>query len=450
MFLTGSWFWRGFQSAIFYYVSCAPLSKFSYRRKKRKEYKRAKADNAMDEAEGGVHKHLAPFSTNPFWGEEIAIGPGPPIRKAQRDGKGLPEKGKKKKDRQLQTGNSTETGTSQADTVVGKESGERVRDSDEGWNRKRYQREDELLWGLEEHNSNSTGLPPMSRSASGSTYQYYARNPAINDLHPPIVSTHPTNKIETQWMLQPPPIAKVMDGKERQTAANTPTRSRSTSGGSYGSRGTVKKTSDMSLGRQVGERFMESKLKQGKVPESLATMSRGPSARSNRSTISAAPVSGQLHDRDTVTSVRTRSNSIKRDNNLPPISIASEPSLPSPPPARPPLSTIPSETLPQRQKDKPPHLRPILLTTNSASSLHILQELVAPSSHLNTIRLASSPLPNEAVSVVLPPVSQQEDADLKLPEVESWFPERGWAFPPAEAVNENSARQPGHRWSMSI
>jgi len=442
MFLTSSWFWRGFQSAIFYYVSCAPLSKFSYRRQKRKEYKRAKAESAVSEAEGGVHKHLAPFSTNPYWREEIDIGPGPPIRKAQRDGRGLPEKGKQKKDRQLQTGNSTETGTSSADTVVGKESGERVRDSDEGWNKRRYQREDELLWGLEQQDTGSTGMPLMSRSASGSTYQYYARNPAINDLSPPIVSTHPTNKIVSQWMLQPPPKAKVMDGKLKQAPASTPNRSRSTSGGSHGIKGTMKKASDVSLSRQVGERLMESKLKQGISPESSMTMSRGRSARSHRSATSAEAAPGQAHDRELDISTRTRSNSIKRDKQPPPIFIGRV--SPSPLPARPPLSTIPSETLAHRLKDGPPHLRPLPLTANSASSLHILQELVAPSSQLNATKAAPTPLP---MSVNLPPVSQQEDVNLMLPETESLFPDSGWSFPPAK---ENGTRQPGHRWSISM
>lgn len=449
MFLTSSWFWRGFQSAIFYYVSCAPLSKFSYRRKKRKEYKRAKADNAMSEAEGGVHKHLAPFSTNPHWREEIDIGPGPPVRNAQRDGRGLPEKGKPKKDRQLPTGSSTETGTSSANTVVGEEGGERVRESGDGWNKRRYQREDELLWGFEQQKAGLTGMPPMSSSASGSTYQYYARNPAINDLSPPIVSTHPTNKVESQWMLQPPPKAKVMDGKERQAPAITPKRSRSTSGGSHGTRGTMKKASDVSLSRQIGERLVDSKLKHGKLPEISTTTSRGRSAHSHRSATSAEAAPGQAHDGGMGTSTRTRSVSVKRENQPPPILIGSVPP-PSPSPARPPLSTTPSETLPWRQKDRPAHLRPLILTANSASSLHVLQELVAPSSQLNVIKAVPTPLSMEAVSVNLPPVSQHEDVDLQLPETESLFPKNGWNFPISTGAKENSTGQPGHRWSMSL
>lgn len=445
MFLTGAWFWRGFQSAIFYYVSCAPLSKFSYHRQKRKEYKRAKAENAMYEAEGGVHQHLAPFSTNPFWREEIVVGPGPPVRKAQREGKGLPEKAKQRRDRELRTGNSTETGTSMADTVVGEEGGEQVRDSGEGWNKRRYQREDEVLWGFDVQDAHLASLPPISRSTSGNKYQYYARNPAINDLHPPIVSTHPINKIEAQWMLQPPPKAKVMDGKERQTPENTPNRSRSTSGGSRISRGAVKRVSDMSLGRQVGERYMESKLKQGILPESPFPMSRGPSARSDRSTTSGKAVA---RDMDLLT--RTRSNSIKREKQPPPISIATVPSLPSLPSARPPLSTIPSETLPQQHREKASHSRPQFTTANSASSLKAPQELITPSTKLNKIRSAPTPLDPDAQKTKLPPSTHQEDTNLQLPEIETCFPETGWTFPTTTNSKENRTKQLGHRWSMSI
>ena len=442
-----SWFWRGFQSAIFYYVSCAPCSKLAYQRKRRKEYKRAKAEKALSEAENGSYVHPQPFSTNPYWQEEIELGPGPPVRKAVRDGKGRPEKrGRPRKSgatTPLQIGgasNTPGTGVSSADTVIGSDGTELSLNSDEGWNKKRYQREDEILLGLEDEETNSTGMAPMSRSASGSRYQYYARNPAINDLHPPVVSTHPTNRGETQWMLQPPPRAKIMAGKERADTAN---RSHSGSDDSYGSRSSRGKASELSLSRQVGERFVELKLRRGEQPSS-AEISRGPSARSTTSARStAAP--GQPHDRDTaLLSPPSKSESVKHKEPLPPpISITTDLPLPSAPPRRPPLSTIPSSSLPQKQKDRPPHLRPLLLYTNSVSSLHMLQELVVPSAKLNR---NTSPLPEGAVNVKLPPVSHQEDVDLRLPKVDGWFPESGWNFPGGKTAGMGHA----HRWSMDI
>ena len=444
-----SWFWRGFQSAIFYYLSCAPCSKLSYRRKRRKEYKKAKAEKAMNEMEEGLYEHLSPFSTNPYWDEEIAVGPGPPVRKAQRDGRGKPETAKQKKERQLQTGgvgSSSDTGTSSADTAAENDGAVQARDSGDGWNKRRYQREDEILWGLERKSTDSSGKGPVPRSTGGFAYQYYARNPAINDLHPPVVSTQPRDRTETLWMLQPPPKAKVMEGKERASLESTPTRSRSTSGGSNWSRGTLKKSSDMNLGRQIGGRIMESKLKAANIPmsgESSTVISRVSSARSNKS-VSAKTAPGQPHDRETETSARTRSNSMKRKQPPPPpITISSEPPLPSPPPLRPPLSTIPSETLSQRQKDKSPIMRPFAPTADSVSSLHVLQELVPPSSQLNAFPGASHSSANEAGSVRLPPTTRQENVELESSDANTNF------LSTAAEKNPHTTT-PGHRWSMSI
>ncbi len=440
MFLTGSWFWRGFQSAIFYYISCAPCTKLNYRRKRRKQLKREKSEKALHEAEEGVRHHPSPFSTNPYWNEEISLGPGPPPqRKANRDGKGKP-----KDSGGLRTGgvgSSTETGTSSADTVVGEEGVEQIRDSGEGWNKRRYQREDEILWGKEEEEGKPTGMSPVSRSATSNASYYQARNPAVNDLHPPVVSTQPKDRSETQWMLQPPPKAKIMEGKEK---ANSPNRSRSGSGASKDSKASGRKPE--SLGRQVGERLMESKFKRGEnltATSSSVAMSRVSSARSTASSMKLAQ--GQPHDRDQPLSLsRASTESMNHKSPPPPISIPSEPSLLAPPAVRPPLSTIPSASLPQKRKDRPSHLRPLLISTNSASSLHVLQELVAPATQLNTIKAASAPIPDAAVSVKLPPVSHQEDADLRLPEVDSWFPESGWNFP------SKSAPELRQRWSMEI
>ena len=399
------------------------------------------SERALREAEEGFQQHSSPFSTNPYWKEEIALGPGPPERKANRDGKGKP-----KKDRKFRTGgvgSSTDTGTSSADTIVVEEGDEKIKYSGAGWNKRRYQREDEILWGREEEEEcKALGMSPISRSASGSASYYQARNPAVNDLHPPVVSTQPTHRSETQWMLQPPPRAKIMEGKER---ANTPNRSRSGSGTSKDSRVSGKKPE--SLGRQVGERLMDLKLKRGEIPmtaSSSVAMSRVSSARSTAPSMSA--VQGQPHDRDTPLShPKPSSESITGKPPPPPISIPSDPSLPLPTAARPPLSTIPSSSLSQKSRDRPPHLRPLLISRNSASSLQVLQELVAPSTQLNTIRAASSsPIPDAAVSVKLPPVSHQEDVDLRLPEVDSWFPESGWGFP------SKSASESRQRWSMEI
>ena len=237
-----------------------------------------------------------------------------------------------------------------------------------------------------------------------------------------------------------------MEGKER---ANTPNRSRSGSGTSKDSRVSGKKPE--SLGRQVGERLMEMKLKRGENPattSSSVAMSRVSSARSTAS--SMVNTQGQPHDRDTTQLSLSKPSSESMNSKpppTPPVTIPSEPSLLPPPAIRPPLSTIPSASLTQKPADRSPHhLHPLLISTNSSSSLQVLQELVAPATQLNTVKApSSSPLPDAAVGVKLPPASGQEDADLRLPEVESWWPESGWGFP-----NGKSAAGSRQRWSMEI
>lgn len=243
--------------------------------------------------EEGIYRHPSPFSTNIYWREEMVLGPGPPQKKSNRD------KGKAESSRGLRSGgvgSSSLTGTSSADTVVEDESQEQgsepERRSGEGWNRRRYQREDEILWGLEGGDNRRAGTSRSGTAGSGAGSYYVARNPAVNDLHPPVVSTQPTHPSETKWMLQPPPSARIMEGKEKAS------RSRSGSGVSHKS-DSSRKRDDISLGRKVGERLMEEKVKRGEVPPESASASTSmlrlpsrESARSNHLRI------GHQHDRD--------------------------------------------------------------------------------------------------------------------------------------------------------
>lgn len=435
----GMWFWRGFQSAIFYYISCAPCTKVAYRRKRRKESERAKAEKAL--AGPGPYSHPLPSSTNPYWKEEMVLGPGPPPKR------GTKEKGKKKTStdgRDSPSGgvaSSTGTGTS-SDTMEGVEMQQVVQDSGAGWNKRRYQREDEVLWGRESDDQSRTKLSPISRSGSGAGNYYYARNPAVNDLHPPVVSSQPTTRSETLWMLQPPPKAKVMEGKERDN------RCRSSTNTSHGSRSSSKRpVVESSLGRQL----MESRLPKGEYPPqapSSTVMSRGPSNQSLASAASRTTVKdGQYYDGDTsnaTTDVIQRSGS--RNRKPPPVSLnlTPQPLLSTPDPARPPLSTIPSSSLPQN-KSKP--VNPSTLpTTASASSLQILGELNPhPNTSTNLRKAAStnsrkenSPpkrrdLEHQNLTVAkvteLPPANAKEEKELALPVFESRWPGDGaWDF----------------------
>ena len=439
-----SWFWRGFQSAIFYYVSCAPCTKLAYQRRQRKNNKRARAEHMASEAEQGLYRHPSPFNTNVYWKEEMAMGPGPPQRK-QRDQKERErERERHKGDRGLATGgvgSSAVTGASSADTVVGSEAtdGREVdqeRNSEDGWNRRRYQREDEMLWGVHVDGGSRKETPKVGRSRTGTassagSYKYGC-NPAVNDLHPPIVSTRPTNRSEMRWMLQPPPSARIMEGKE---PAN---RSRSGSGGSYGSgrsNGSSRRM-DTNLGRQVGEKLIEGRMRRDASLDTTP-VTRAISKEDTTSGQENIPP-GQLHDTDRRPSSgsqisSTKSTTSSRKPAPPPLSIA--PDL-RPPASRPPLSTInstPDMKIPASDVvANSKLLRPALLPMDSSlsSSLHNLQELVSPLSldmgsvgspkTLSATRRASSPLPE--ASFALPPTDVTEEKELGIPIVEGRNP----------------------------
>ncbi|KAI4164628.1 MAG: hypothetical protein LQ342_001602 [Letrouitia transgressa] len=463
-----SWFWRGFQSAIFYYVSCAPCTKIAYHRRRRKTAARSKAERQEIEEAGHLYRHPSPNSTNFYWEEEIVLGPGPPKRKKDREKRAnnqVEERGLVS----VSAGSRSGTGSS-ADTVVGSGSGsgagmetieeQASRRSGEGWNLQRYQREDELLWGFDSCDDGEVH--------QGGRY-YIARNPGINDLHPPIVSTQPAHKSEMQWMLQPPPSAKVMEGKER---AN---RSRSGSGGSS------RRGAELALGKQIGGRLMEEKRRKAHAAgDPSPAMSRASTRESNISN------KGQRHDREIPTRQSTESNkssyssindkSKKRKHAAPPQppplfipgTAVSSPAPAFLPPQRPPLHTIPSSTL---QSPKPPNspstaephrqlspkfTRPQLLTASSVSSLRALQEFVSPSSALN-IR----PLPSPSLNIGLPTPQDEEDGELDVPAVESYFPVKAeYVFPPSPGddlgicrirtmENEGGGGVLG-RWSMDV
>ncbi|KAL8948079.1 MAG: hypothetical protein Q9222_005697 [Ikaeria aurantiellina] len=406
-----SWFWRGFQSAVFYYLSCTPCNQLASRRRRRKGAARSKAEKEMDQ---GPYPHPSPFSTNMYWAEEMTLGPGPPQKRERQQKKKRRRDGTFKAaadDRDLVTGSSAETtGTSSADTVVQgvTELEQERRGSGDDWNRRRYQREDELLWGIDTISEDDDEALRV-----GDSY-YTARNPAVNDLHPPVVSTAPRNKIETQWMLQPPPSAKIMEGKVR---AN---RSRSDSGGSNGS----SRRGEVGLGRQLGERLVEEKKRrrkrtgeEGGGEAGSAVLSRATSKESE--VASTTGEGGQRHDRD-------------EPSTEPPISATTQPPPPSSPQnlllhpaaARPHLTTIPSSTF----------ISPKLTPT---PSLRALQELTSTNS---TARPLSPAAP-------LHEPMEKEDF-VEVPSVEMLWPPP--PSPPFEFGGVRAEVRGKGRWSMDI
>lgn len=79
-----SWLYRGAQSALFYYASCAPLHRRKHIRRRAQQNKRDRA--AREEYEATLPPHLVyqqpePLKTNEHWDEEIAAGPAPSTNK---------------------------------------------------------------------------------------------------------------------------------------------------------------------------------------------------------------------------------------------------------------------------------------------------------------------------------------------------------------------------------
>lgn len=199
------WLFRGAQSAIFYYASCTPCAMSIDRHKRKKEAARTqrwkeKCNPEIITKQPRPFSQPTPFSTNEGWREEIALGPGPPTRRGGNRNQNTRRPSSWENQDQDQEQNSTSQAKERRYPVSGL------------WGAG-YQREDEPLWGQEVRGS-SIGFSGRGRADPNETSKYDAgRVPPVNDLHPPIVSG-PSTRAETKWMLQPPPTAKVMAGKE--------------------------------------------------------------------------------------------------------------------------------------------------------------------------------------------------------------------------------------------
>ncbi|KAI9722214.1 MAG: hypothetical protein M1812_001686 [Candelaria pacifica] len=500
------WLLRGAQSAAFYYISCAPCHDHVSKRKRKKEAVRARQEKlALETEQPGLFNQPSPFSTNIYWREELALGPGPPPKRGGKDNQVGSQRG-------LNTGGAgSSLGSSASASHGGSLSPTETHLtmhsslSEDGWNRKRYQREDESLWGNNvdspsEYQSGiggatdgSAGRNRSGTASSGNRYQ--ARNPPVNDYHPPVVSTQPTSKSEIKWMLQPPPSAKIMSGKEPAT------RSRSNSGGSS------RKGIDVNLGKQVGERLMEEKVKRGEGPPGfdLPSPSRVSSKGKQRAVEDVDSFEGQPHDKipklpaltrsfehdsrkpksmatDIFKDIRSGTGNIKHetteleelpskastnDNHIqaiPTLAKAGQQLRDTPATENSSLPEVSNQSSPPQgllptDRNSPSSKQSSRATTSPTNnSLHVLQELVAPNVAFNS--RPNSPIPEAMIK--LPPSSPTEQEDLKLPEVESRFPgdfrfpdstpgkntvvTSRWTVDPLAGTNSTLSS----RWSMDI
>ncbi|RDW88881.1 hypothetical protein BP6252_00913 [Coleophoma cylindrospora] len=390
------------QSVAFYVLSCSTCAKISHRRKAKLQAKKERAEkHELETEQPGLYRHPSPFSTNPYWSEEIMMGPSLPKGKPDRTGsknastRALDPNGAGSSIASSGGALSTDAGSSPTAATEGS------RISGEGWNLKRYQREDEALWGHGEgpgHRimgaiakaGNSAGrLLEGRRSSKGVKEEnpesyYYARNPPVNDLHPPVVSTQPTHRDQTRWMLQPPPSAKIMEGKERVS------RSRSVSNASRKTDNTI------SLGRQVTGRLVEAKLQRGETPEPRP----GSKARSGKTSTTSLSTGQPLEKErsDSPSSSDSVGSAMKRSKRPSPINTSSIASK-----SRDTVEHIPlpSDEASSSTTDLP--FRPQLSTISSSSNV------VPRKATLTSIDLDQNPLPEPS------PTSTASALDLTEP-----------------------------------
>jgi hypothetical protein len=263
------WFWRGFQSAVFLYVSCGPCFAAQTQRRRKKEAKRDKKRNAElaeHNLHNGHHPQAAPFEINQHWAEEIKLGPGPPKRR----GRGRAATHEK---RDINTAGTSSTGGSSLELGRVPSIGSDAKG--QYWNSRRYQRADEEYTHfppVPEHGNvakqdamratsaenNGLTFPTREVQRPKKTYYVPARAPAVSDLHPPATSTVPARKSERAWMTAPPPSVAFMEGRKQVT-----NRPRSTSARSAGSQltGINVINTDFGLGKQMGHKVMEDKVR---------------------------------------------------------------------------------------------------------------------------------------------------------------------------------------------
>ncbi|KAL2828487.1 hypothetical protein BDW59DRAFT_49912 [Aspergillus cavernicola] len=221
------WLFRGAQSAVFYYATCTPCADSINRRKRKKEAVRSRSQREKQYSDAIItdqprpFPQPAPFSTNPGWTEELVLGPGPPKKRGGH---------RTATHYRMESWDTGAFSTASAQDIDPSLSSSQRKDKPgtkhlgDRWNRMiRYQREDEPLWGEEiEVKGSSVGLSGRGKVDAQTPSKYYiARVPPVNDFHSPIVSG-PKSRAETRWMLQPPPSAKVMAGKEQSRAPARP------------------------------------------------------------------------------------------------------------------------------------------------------------------------------------------------------------------------------------
>ncbi|KAI8261477.1 hypothetical protein K4K58_001281 [Colletotrichum sp. SAR11_239] len=299
------------QSAIFYYLACTPCNEMkAFRKAKKKAKEEREVKRRIEMEQPGLYRHPDPFHTNPYWAEEMAMGPHLPKKSASKNAsqRGLQSAGRASTAASFGCASTAAESTGPVSPTISQEQARKL--SGDGWNRTLYQREDEELWG---HNLSGMGHKLMDNIVgAGKTAGRYVeeklgrekaitdedrenfyttpRNPPVNDYHPPIVGSKPSRPDALKWMLQPPPPAKLMEGRVPVT------RTHSTS--TVGSRRTMA-SEEPPLDRLVREKALQKKLRQAEKPRHDETPSESElidsliGSRSRKSTVSSKNMSNR-------------------------------------------------------------------------------------------------------------------------------------------------------------
>ncbi|KAL1306958.1 hypothetical protein AAFC00_005595 [Neodothiora populina] len=461
---------RGIQSAIFYYLSCAPCTGYSYRKKRRKEAIRDRAQkHQLEMEEPGLYRHPSPFATNPNWQTEIDLGPSP-----------LPPRGKKtsQKKGRVNTGNESNV-TSSTSLPLAKGAS-----NDSNYTLRKHQREDEELWRTSTSRTSPLGAsvmdigrPPTARTTrtdKTSTSYYSVQNAPINDLHPAIV-TRIDNREDAMWMLQPPPSARVMSGREKPVTRVA----RSNSGSSKVS---SRRPDSSPLSRQISHRIIDEKLRSRELLPAMDIDGERTPRPVDSALSPDTPTTERLSSDSTITSRRKR--------RPPPISVSedtqnsnrsctdrhkthshsaealdtngqSDPHYSEDPAVRNTrhltASSKPSRDNARQRRTvavKPDETarsttRPTLGSKDRQdSSLNVLQELV-PASMFNMRNSTKSPSFEAKIELPSPNSDETELLGSGKAAFENWFESRDIALFP-EWVSERTKRDVSARWSVDF
>ena len=360
-----------------------------------------------------IHITPAPFEMNPGWAEEVMAGPGPPPRRARKKHR-LDTVGPRALT-SASTQSTAHSAKSQLDLVT--VNGVTRVDSSSV---KRFQRADEEPWA----STSTIAIPPTAHSmrrgssiglAGWSTpemqeVEYTISSKPVSarciDSLPPFMSTLPA---DVTWMKDPPPSASFMSGKEARGI-----RSRS------GSHTSVRRECEFQLYPPIREDLAQEQVR---------------TKRADRVDSSHEP-SGQQPDRNCSPRIKAR--------NSPMSTAASMRSASSTSVTFPPLEHFKAlksthDLSIGTSAGKPHHMASAPLKNRSQnkearaftakdgqeqivvrdSSLNTLQELVSPSSLLNS-RFIRSPAIEARIS--LPDSDSSEDVQLQIPTiVDGWF-----------------------------